>query len=94
MNWRADELDTDRSCSTIFCSCISKDNIITGGLHMAFLNSNWKDKRVAAINRVSFRRGWSSSENNPYFDQYTVIMDPKIKTKKQMKKELRIHGYK
>ena len=29
-----------------FRSCISKDNIITSRLHMAFLDSNWKDKRV------------------------------------------------
>ena len=80
--------------NVIICIYISKININYVGCFMAFLNSNWKDKRVAAINRLSLKKGWSSSENNPYFDQYTVIMDPKIKTKKQLKKELKKHGYK
>ena len=60
---------------------------------MAFLNSSWKDRRVAAINRVSLRKGWSSSENNPYFEEYTMIMDDNIKTKKQLKEELKKNGH-
>jgi len=55
---------------------------------------NWKDKRVAAINRISEKKGWSCSENNPYFEQYTVIMNPNIKTKQQCKEECRKNGYK
>jgi len=55
---------------------------------------NWKDKRVAAINRLSLKKGWSASDNNPYFDQYLLIQDPNIKSKDQLKKELKKNGYK
>jgi hypothetical protein len=55
---------------------------------------DWKDRRVAAINRISEKKGWSCSENNPYFEQYTVIMNPNIKTKQQCKEECRKNGYK
>ena len=61
---------------------------------MAFLDSNWKDKRVAAINRLSLKKGWSASDNNPYFEQYLLLQKPNIKTKAQLKKELKKHGYK
>lgn len=54
---------------------------------------NWKDRRVAAINRLSDSKGWTCSENNPFFEQYTMIMDPNIKTKKQLKEELKKNGH-
>ena len=65
----------------IFRSCISKNNIITSRLHMAFLDSNWKDKRVVTINRLSLKKGWSASDNNPCFEQYILLQKPNIKTK-------------
>ena len=55
---------------------------------------DWKDKRIAAINRLSESKGWSSSDLNPYFDQYHLILNPDIKTKMQLKKELKKNGYK
>ena len=60
---------------------------------MAGVNA-WKDKRIAALNRLSKKRGWSSSDNNPYFEQYNLILNPNIKTKIQLKQELRKNGYK
>lgn len=54
---------------------------------------SWKDKRVAAINRLSDKKGWTCSENNPYFEEYTMIMDDNIKTKKQLKEELKKNGH-
>ena len=54
---------------------------------------SWKDKRVAAINRLSDSKGWTCSENNPYFEEYTMIMDENIKTKKQLKEELKKNGH-
>jgi|TARA_R100000081_G_C4720411_1_gene117735 hypothetical protein len=54
---------------------------------------SWKDKRVAAINKLSDKKGWTCSENNPYFEEYTMIMDDNIKTKKQLKEELKKNGH-
>ena len=54
---------------------------------------SWKDKRVAAINKLSDKKGWTCSENNPYFEEYTLIMDDNIKTKKQLKEELKKNGH-
>lgn len=56
---------------------------------------DWKDKQYAAITRLSKRKGWDFSDNNPYFERaYIVLPNPQIKTKLQMKKELKKHGYK
>ena len=54
---------------------------------------SWKDKRVAAINKLSDKKGWTCSENNPYFEEYTMIMDDNIRTKKQLKEELKKNGH-
>jgi hypothetical protein len=55
---------------------------------------DWKDKQYAAITRLSKRKGWDFSDNNPYFERaYIVLPNPKITTKLQMKKELKKHGY-
>ena len=56
---------------------------------------DWKDKQYAAITRLSKSKGWDFSDNNPYFERaYIVLPNPEIKTKLQMKKELKKHGYK
>ena len=55
---------------------------------------DWKDKQYAAITRLSKRKGWDFSDNNPYFERaHIVLPNPKITTKLQMKKELKKHGY-
>ena len=45
---------------------------------MADIDVSWKERRVAAINRISKRKGWPTSDQNPYFDQFNVINNPKI----------------
>lgn len=65
------------------------------GLPMKFSEMHWKDRQIAAINRLSKFKGWPASDNNPYFERiYNVIYNDKIKTKAQMKQELKKHGYK
>ena len=55
---------------------------------------DWKDKQYAAITRLSKRKGWDFSDNNPHFERaYIVLPNPKITTKLQMKMELKKHGY-
>ena len=64
-------------------------------IYMSFKNLDWKDKQYAAHKRLSKRMGWDFSDNNPYFERfYIVLANPKIKTKQQMKKECKKHGYK
>tara|TARA_R100000808_G_C2155393_1_gene167746 strand:+ start:1638 stop:1820 length:183 start_codon:yes stop_codon:yes gene_type:complete len=45
--------------------------------------SKWKDKRIAAINRISICRGHVFNENNPYFREYQSILNSKAKNKKE-----------
>ena len=98
MNWRADELATN--CISIFvvCNCVSKTDNFNFGVDMAILKiskMHWKDIQIAAINRLSKFKKWPTSDNNPYFERvWNVIYNDKIKTKKQMKEELKKHGYK
>ena len=56
---------------------------------------NWKDRQLAAIRKLSDKKGWNYSDSNPYFDRvFNVLCKDHIKTKPQMKKELKKHGYK
>ena len=48
---------------------------------------SWQDKRVAAINRWSKKRGVPCSDNNPYFDEYDAIIHSQAKNKKEYKIE-------
>ena len=62
---------------------------------LKFSQMDWKDKQYAAHYRLSKKRGWDFSDNNPYFERfYIVLPNPKIKNKLQMKKELKKNGYK
>lgn len=62
---------------------------------MAKSNLDWKQKHYDAHHRLSVKRGWDFSDNNPYFERMMIVLpDPKIKTKPQMKEELKKHGYK
>lgn len=45
--------------------------------------SKWKDKRIAAINRISISRGHVFNESNPYFDEWQNILNSKAKNKKE-----------
>ena len=65
---------------------------------MAFIEiskMDWKERQYAAHHRLSKSRGWDFSDNNPYFERfYIVLPNPRIKTKLQMKEELKKNGYK
>ena len=43
---------------------------------------SWQDKRVAAINRWSKKRGIPCSDTSPYFDEYNAILNSKANNKK------------
>lgn len=61
---------------------------------LKFSELSWKDKQIAAINRLSKAKGWSFGDSNPYFERvFNVIHNDKIKTKKQMKEECKKNGY-
>jgi len=58
-------------------------------------NLSWQDRMLKAITKITKARRWTFGDNNPYFERaYIVLPNPEIKTKLQMKKELRKHGYK
>ncbi len=98
MNWRADELDSFNNWNSFVNFIVSKTCFRYGGIYMAFLKvseMSWKEKQISAINRLSKAKGWSNSDTNPYFERvWNVIYNDKIKTKQQMKEELKKHGYK
>ena len=62
---------------------------------LLMVKKNWKDRQYAAITRLTKKRGWDFSDNNPYFERACIFL-PKvsIKTKQQLRKELKKHGYK
>ena len=63
-------------------------------VQLKFSELSWKDKQIAAINRLSKAKGWSFGDNNPYFERvFNVIHNDKIKTKQQMKEELKKNGW-
>jgi len=98
MNWRADELDSFNNWNSNTYTIISKTCISVRSIDMAILKVSemgWKEKQFAAHHRLSKRKGWDFSDNNPYFERfYIVLPNPRIKTKQQMKEELKKHGYK
>ena len=48
---------------------------------------SWQDKRVAAINRWSKKKGIPCSDTSPYFNEYNAILNSKAKNKKEYKLE-------
>ena len=55
----------------------------------------WRDSMLAAITRISKRKGFAFSDTNPYFERVHIVMaDPKIETRQQCKEECKKHGYK
>ena len=73
----------------------SSDNTYFNIRSLLMVKKNWKDRQYAAITRLTKKRGWDFSDNNPYFERAHIFL-PKvsIKTKQQLKKELKKHGYK
>jgi hypothetical protein len=49
------------------------------------LKENWKDQRIAAINRISIRHGIASDDMNPYYEEYCRVCNSKAKSKKRYK---------
>ena len=52
---------------------------------------HWQERRIAAINRWSKKRGIPCSDTNPYFDEYCDIIHSKANNKKEYKLERRKH---
>ena len=50
-------------------------------------NISWKDKRIEAINKLSKKKGWSSSDTNPYFEEVHAIYKSDAKTLLEFKKK-------
>ena len=46
---------------------------------------SWKDKPIEAINRLSKKKGWSSSPSNPYFEQVLRIYESQAMNLKEFK---------
>ena len=70
-----------------------KDNMNINKSNLSF-NSNWKGRRVDAINRLSKIKGYPCSDNNPYFDQYIKLTTTKAPNLIAFKKELKRKGIK
>ena len=51
-------------------------------------NISWKDKRIEAINKLSKKKGWRSSDTNPYFEEVQAIYESDAKTLLDFKKEM------
>jgi len=51
-------------------------------------NISWKDKRIEAINKLSKKKGWSSSDTNRYFEEVHAIYESDAKTLLDFKKEI------
>ena len=52
-----------------------------------YKKDSWQDRRIAAMNRASFRKGWTFDEMNPWFDQWIAILKSKAKSLQEFKKE-------
>ena len=49
---------------------------------------SWKDKRIAAINRISKSKGWTRfDDGHPFFDEWQRILNSKAKTLKEHKEK-------
>jgi hypothetical protein len=49
-------------------------------------NTNWKDQRIKAINKLSKKKGWGSCPNNPYFEEVHEIYSTQAKSLQEFKK--------
>jgi hypothetical protein len=61
---------------------------------LKFSELSWQDKQYQAHARLTRKRGWDFSDNNPYFERMMIVLpNPKIKNKQQMKEECKKNGY-
>ena len=47
----------------------------------------WKTRRIKAINIISKKRGYRTSDTNPFFEEYIFICNSRSKSKKEYKNE-------
>ena len=52
---------------------------------------DWKTRKINAINKLSKKKGWNASDNNPYFYLVHEIYKTKATTPKQFKEEQNGH---
>jgi hypothetical protein len=59
------------------------------GIHYRepYEKGSWKDRRIAAINRLSNHKGWPCSDNNRYFEQYNAILNSDATSLLEFKKQ-------
>ena len=50
---------------------------------------DWKDKLINLINKISKKRGWDSSDNNPFFNIVQHIGSTDAATLRQFKKQMK-----
>jgi hypothetical protein len=51
-------------------------------------NISWKDKRIEAINKLSKKKGWNSSDTILILKKYYAIYESDAKTLLEFKKEM------
>jgi hypothetical protein len=52
-------------------------------------NNNWKDKFINLINKISKKKGWESSDINPFFNVVHYIGSTDAQTLRQFKKQIK-----
>ena len=52
-------------------------------------NNNWKDKFINLINKISKKKGWESSDINPFFNVVQYIGSTDAQTLRQFKQQLK-----
>lgn len=52
-------------------------------------NKNWKDKFINLINKISKKKGWESSDINPFFNVVHHIGSTDAQTLRQFKKQIK-----
>ena len=52
-------------------------------------NNNWKDKFINLINKISKKKGWESSDINPFFNVVHHIGSTDAQTLRQFKQQLK-----
>ena len=51
--------------------------------------SNWKTKFINLINKISKKKGWESSDINPFFNVVHHVGSTDAQTLRQFKKEIK-----
>ena len=51
--------------------------------------NNWKDKLINLINKISTKKGWDSSDINPFFNMVHHIGSTDAQTLRQFKKQMK-----